>query len=91
MRKFNANVIVTQQQPEDWDVVVAKRNRNAGFEDWRQKLQHGSRLPRGRYFVGKKPGPQKMMVMDERWMLDKDAAKTVIKNANTKLIVDSEE
>lgn len=87
MRKFNATVIVTQQQPKDWDLVVARRNRNAAFEEWRQKLQRGTRLPRGRYFVGKKAGLQNMIVRDECWMLGNDVAKVVIQNANARFIV----
>ncbi|EPG4124766.1 hypothetical protein RFD67_005531 [Klebsiella pneumoniae] len=26
------------------------------FQDWIERLKTGERLPRGRYFVGKKPG-----------------------------------
>lgn len=67
MRKFNATVIVTQQLQKDWDVIVARRNRHAAFEQWRQKLPSGARLPRGRYFVGKQSGRQVMMALDECW------------------------
>ena len=67
MRKFNATCSVTQQLPKDWDLIVARRNRNAAFEEWRLKLQRGDRLPRGRYFVGEKPGWRSMIVLDECW------------------------
>lgn len=42
------------------------QSRNAAFEEWRQKLNHGDRLPRGRYFVGKKAG-RKRLIIDEYW------------------------
>ena len=87
MKKYNATVIVTQQLPKDWDLIVARRTRNAAFEEWRQKLSRGARLPRGRYFVGKKAGPQNMVAWDECWMQGKDVAKVVIQNANVNFIV----
>lgn len=32
------------------------RRRRPAFDDWQQRLNYGDRLPRGRYFIGKKPG-----------------------------------
>ncbi|HFX7453108.1 TPA: hypothetical protein ACULF1_004281 [Escherichia coli] len=34
------------------------------FQDWIERLKTGERLPRGRYFVGKKPGGR-MVFIDE--------------------------
>lgn len=37
---------------------------NAAYKDWLYRLKPGERLPRGRYFRNKKPGPP-IMMMDE--------------------------
>lgn len=58
-------VTVTQTMP-DLRRHEAYRRRTAAFEEWRQKLHHGDRLPRGKFFKGKKPG-KKFIVMDEFW------------------------
>ncbi|MFX2602205.1 hypothetical protein V6183_22175 [Enterobacter hormaechei] len=34
------------------------------FQDWIERLKTGERLPRGRYFVGKKPGGR-LVLIDE--------------------------
>lgn len=39
----------------DVEVHMARLNRNAAFESWRKRLRKGDKLPRGRYFFGKKP------------------------------------
>lgn len=33
----------------------ARLDRNAAFESWRKRLRKGDKLPRGRFFTGKKP------------------------------------
>lgn len=63
-RKHNVNVTAVEQRLVDMMSHVAKARRNMAFEAWRQKLKQGERLPRGRYFVGKKPGFA-FMVIDE--------------------------
>ena len=60
--------IVVQQLPADWDAVVARKKRNAAFEDWRKRLSKGDRLPRGRFFIGKSPGCPRIRLWDEAWM-----------------------
>ena len=42
------------------------RRKTAAFEEWRQKLNRCDRLPRGRFFRGKRPG-RKLVVVDEFW------------------------
>lgn len=32
------------------------RRKRPAFEEWQQRLNAGDKLPRGRYFTGKKPG-----------------------------------
>lgn len=38
------------------------------FKDWQYRLKCGERLPRGRFFRGKKPG-RPLFIMDEPGML----------------------
>lgn len=67
--------IVVQQLPSDWDAVTARRKRNAAFEDWRKQLSKGDRLPRGKFFIGKRPGSPRIRLWDEAWMyMPKNAA-----------------
>ncbi len=58
-------VTVTQTLP-DWRRHKAYRRKTAAFEEWRKKLNHADRLPRGRFFKGKKPG-RTFVVIDEFW------------------------
>lgn len=45
-----------------------ERKRNAAFEEWRKKLRKDDRLPRGRFFVGKKPGREKIQ-LSKHWVI----------------------
>lgn len=64
--KFGCRVITVTQTLPDFQRHEAYRKKTAAFEEWRQKLNRGDRLPRGRFFKGKAPG-RKMVIMDEFW------------------------
>lgn len=42
------------------------RRRRPAFDDWLHQLSHKDRVPRGRYFRGKRPG-RPLMIVDEFW------------------------
>lgn len=47
-------ILITQRA--DMFIFHVRRKRPA-FDKWQQRLNYGDKLPYGRYFVGKKPGP----------------------------------
>lgn len=63
----HSSVTVTQTLP-DWEKELAYHRKTAAFEEWRQKLSRGDRLPRGKFFKGKRPG-KKPVLIDEFWKL----------------------
>ncbi|HEP8970168.1 TPA: hypothetical protein VDU83_002505 [Pseudomonas aeruginosa] len=65
-QKFGARIVKITQTLPDMERFDAYRRKTAAFEEWRQKLNRGDRLPRGRFFKGKRPGRQ-LVVMDEFW------------------------
>ncbi|MNZ06856.1 hypothetical protein D3C78_236170 [compost metagenome] len=67
-RKHNVTIVEAKQSMPDYEAAVARHNRNAAFESWRQQLCSGDKLPRGPYFVGKKPG-RKIVLTDEAWSI----------------------
>ena len=42
------------------------RRRRPAFNDWLHQLLYKDRVPRGRYFRGKRPG-RPLLIMDEFW------------------------
>lgn len=64
--KFGRRCVTATQKMPEWESYLAYRRKNAAFEEWRQKLNRGDRLPRGRFFKDKRPG-RKLLVMDEFW------------------------
>ena len=54
--KYGTRILTVTQTLGDLERHTAKLRKTAAFEEWRQKLNRGDRLPRGRYFVGKSPG-----------------------------------
>jgi predicted ATPase len=70
-RKHNITIVEVEQRMPDYEAIIARRNRNAAFESWRKQLSQGDTLPRGSYFIGKKPGVQKTVLMDEVWSIDR--------------------
>ena len=65
-RKYGVRIVQVTQTLPDMQRFEAYRRKTAAFEEWRQKLNRGDRLPRGRFFKGKTPG-RKVVVMDQFW------------------------
>jgi hypothetical protein len=79
MRKLEAHKVTQRIEDLDPDVVRKAKARldgasktlyacpgkDAAFREWRGKLRRGDKLPRGRFFKGKKAGL--LMVIDEGW------------------------
>lgn len=66
--KFGCRPVIVTQERADFERAQAYRRRTAAFEEWRKKLRFGDRLPRGRYFKGKSPGLDRILLVDE-WNL----------------------
>lgn len=64
--KYGTRFVTVTQTLPDMERFEAYRRKTAAFEEWRQKLNRGDRLPRGRYFKGKKPA-RNLVVLDEFW------------------------
>ncbi len=83
MRKHGCQTVMVTQSLADFGRYSYKPR--PAFQDWIERLKTGERLPRGRYFVGKKPGgrPRCSLMnwgnMDrksnsdsyQRWMIEK--------------------
>ncbi len=65
-QKYGTRFVTVTQTLPDMERFEAYRRKTAAFEEWRQKLSRGDRLPRGRFFKGKQPG-RKLVVVDEFW------------------------
>ncbi len=82
MRKHGCQTVMVTQSLADFGRYSYKPR--PAFQDWIERLKTGERLPRGRYFVGKKPGgPPRCSLMNwehgqksnsdsyQRWMIEK--------------------
>jgi len=67
MREGCKTVLITQNS-SDLRRNIPRRRRPA-FQDWINRLKPGERLPRGRFFVGKKPG-RSLVFFDELHSFD---------------------
>lgn len=65
-QKYGMRLLTVSQTLPDMERFDAYRRKTAAFEEWRQKLNHDDRLPRGRFFKGKRPG-RKLVAVDEFW------------------------
>ncbi|MBT2375515.1 hypothetical protein [Pseudomonas fluorescens] len=65
-RKYGVRTVTVTQTKPDMERYEAYRRKTAAFEEWRQKLNRGDRLPRGRFFKGKTPG-RAFVMLDEFW------------------------
>lgn len=64
--KYNRQVITVTQDLSHIQRLAAYLRKNAAFEEWRKKLDPSDRLPRGKFFRGKKP-ERKILAGDEMW------------------------
>jgi hypothetical protein len=45
--------------------LVRRVNRTKPYQEWQYQLKTGDRLPRGKFFVGKKAGSPRPIILDE--------------------------
>lgn len=70
MPAYNRRLVTVTQTVADLERHQANIRKESIFVEWCEKLHPKDRLPRGRHFAGKKPGPKrKLLVMDECWRL----------------------
>ncbi|UVG03194.1 hypothetical protein NWT87_28440 (plasmid) [Klebsiella pneumoniae] len=60
MRKHGCQTVMVTQSLADFGRYSYKPR--PAFQDWIERLKTGERLPRGRYFVGKKPGGRLVLI-----------------------------
>lgn len=60
MRKHGCQTVMVTQSLADFGRYSYKPR--PAFQDWIEHLKTGERLPRGRYFVGKKPGRRQVLI-----------------------------
>ncbi len=60
MRKHGCQTVMVTQSLADFGRYSYKPR--PAFQDWIERLKTGERLPRGRYFVGKKPGGRPVLI-----------------------------
>ncbi|EAR4482024.1 hypothetical protein EOG54_20360 [Salmonella enterica] len=60
MRKHGSQTVEVTQSLE----AFGRYKPRPAFQDWICRLKKGERLPRGRYFVGKKPG-RPLQIIDD--------------------------
>lgn len=66
-RNFGTRIVtVTQSIPDmpNLERGVAYLRKTAAFKEWQEKLNAGDRLPRGKFFKGKKAG-RPLVILDE--------------------------
>lgn len=68
-QKYGVRTVTVTQDIAQFRRHEEYRRKTAAFEEWRQKLNKHDRLPRGRFFKGKKPGGRKLGMLDEFWLL----------------------
>lgn len=62
-RKPNSKIVGITQSLDEYKRLAGK---NAAFRVWQYKLGRGDKLPRGKYFNGKKAG-KPIVIIDEAW------------------------
>ena len=63
--KFGAQIVPVVQELTEYKRLAGK---NAAFQQWQHNLKRGDKLPRGKFFKGKKAG-RPLFIMDEAWSL----------------------
>jgi hypothetical protein len=81
-RKFNSEPILASQKIELLARYMKLHPKIGAYEDYIRKLPLGSRLPRGKYFKGRKAGDN-IRAMDEYWNMIKEPT---IRSTNGKMI-----
>ena len=67
LMQMRAPVIVFKTFTQSDDMFKGPvRRRRPAFYDWLHQLSRKDRVPRGRYFRGKRPG-KPLLIMDEFW------------------------
>lgn len=61
MRKYGVKIIEVGQSHKEMIFLAVK---NAAFVDWLERLNHKDKLPRGKWFKGKKGGSPRMIFAD---------------------------
>lgn len=62
-------MIVTQTfDNEKYEAAARKHLKAAAFTDWQNRLKRGDKLPRGKFFRGKKAG-RPLVAVDEYWRM----------------------
>ncbi|WP_246980309.1 hypothetical protein, partial [Acinetobacter baumannii] len=84
-RKSNSEPILASQKIEHLARYIKLHPKIGAYEDYIRKLPLGSRLPRGKYFKGRKAGDN-IRVMDEYWsMFNQLRNESLIPNQNDAL------
>jgi len=67
-------MVVTQSiDKEKYEAAVRKHLKAAAFIDWQHRLNRGDKLPRGKFFRGKKAG-RPILITDEAHFMMKGYA-----------------
>lgn len=62
-------MLVTQIfNQQTYEAKVRAHLRAAAFREWQNSLKRGDKLPRGKFFRGKKAG-RSFIALDERWRI----------------------
>ncbi|AKQ32620.1 MULTISPECIES: hypothetical protein [Acinetobacter] len=80
-RKFNSEPILASQKIEHLARYMKLHPKIGAYEDYIRNLPLGSRLPRGKYFKGRKAGDN-IRAMDEYWNMIKEPT---IRSTNAKI------
>lgn len=84
-RKSNSEPILASQKIEHLARYIKLHPKIGAYEDYIRNLPLGSRLPRGKYFKGRKAGDN-IRVMDEYWsMFNQLRNESLIPNQNDAL------
>ncbi|MBY7933061.1 hypothetical protein KW447_19025 [Vibrio fluvialis] len=54
------------QVQQDLEEYLSLKGKNAAYKEWLHKLNRNDKLPRGKFFKGKKAG-KPIIIMDEFW------------------------
>jgi hypothetical protein len=88
-RKYKSKTITVTQSKNDFPKIDLSRKRiqkySFAFREWAYKLNKNDKLPRGRYFAGKKPGQPVSWPLDDYFSKHDKIADTLISNSTLKI------